>query len=57
VSFVLLCSFAGGVEPFLPPLEEPVICELCVWELLCSILSTMCGSRTGGWSLPCVMSD
>jgi hypothetical protein len=57
VSFALLCSFAGGVEPFLPPLEEPVICELCVWELLCSILSTMCGSRTGGWSLPCVMSD
>jgi hypothetical protein len=34
---VLLCSFACGVEPFLPPLEEPVICELCVWELLCSI--------------------
>jgi hypothetical protein len=21
----------------LPPLEESVICELCVWELLCSI--------------------
>jgi hypothetical protein len=21
------------------------------------ILRTMCGSRTGGWSLPCVMSD
>jgi hypothetical protein len=20
-------------------------------------LMTMCGSRTGGWSLPCVMSD
>jgi hypothetical protein len=20
-------------------------------------LRTMCGSRTGGWSLPCVMSD
>jgi hypothetical protein len=20
-------------------------------------LGTMCGSRTGGWSLPCVMSD
>jgi hypothetical protein len=30
VVFVLLCSFAGGVEPFLPPLEEPVVCELCV---------------------------
>jgi hypothetical protein len=24
---------------------------------LCRILRTMCGSRTGGWSLPCVMSD
>jgi hypothetical protein len=23
---------------------------------LCN-LRTMCGSRTGGWSLPCVMSD
>jgi hypothetical protein len=22
-----------------------------------NILRTMCGSRTGGWSLPCVMSD
>jgi hypothetical protein len=22
-----------------------------------SMLRTMCGSRTGGWSLPCVMSD
>jgi hypothetical protein len=22
-----------------------------------SELRTMCGSRTGGWSLPCVMSD
>jgi hypothetical protein len=21
------------------------------------LLRTMCGSRTGGWSLPCVMSD
>jgi hypothetical protein len=21
-------SFAGGVEPVLPPLEEPVVCEL-----------------------------
>jgi hypothetical protein len=22
----------------------------------CMVLRTMCGSRTGGWSLPCVMS-
>jgi hypothetical protein len=37
VSFAFLCSFAGGVEPFLPPLEEPVVWEFCLWELLCSI--------------------
>jgi hypothetical protein len=24
---------------------------------LSTIVRTMCGSRTGGWSLPCVMSD
>jgi hypothetical protein len=30
VIFVLLCSFAGGVEPFLPTLEESVVYELCV---------------------------
>jgi hypothetical protein len=24
---------------------------------VCGHLRTMCGSRTGGWSLPCVMSD
>jgi hypothetical protein len=37
VTFALLCSFAGGVEPFLPPLEESVVCELGEWELLCNI--------------------
>jgi uncharacterized protein YlxW (UPF0749 family) len=26
-------------------------------ELAEEKLRTMCGSRTGGWSLPCVMSD
>jgi hypothetical protein len=31
--FVLLPVF----EPFLPPLEEQVFCELCVWEPLFSI--------------------
>jgi hypothetical protein len=45
VSFALLCSFASGVEPFLPPLEEPVVCELCVWELLCIIcIAFFCAS-------------
>jgi hypothetical protein len=49
VSFALLCSFAGGVEPFLPPLEEPVFCELCVWELLYSIcIAFLCASLAFG---------
>jgi hypothetical protein len=46
VSFVLLCSFAGGVEPFLLPLEELVVSEFCVgaplwhmYSLLCAFLS------------------
>jgi hypothetical protein len=26
-------------------------------EAMLSYVRTMCGSRTGGWSLPCVMSD
>jgi hypothetical protein len=44
-------------------------CVLCASTLYCVnlknigvgfayvYLRTMCGSRTGGWSLPCVMSD
>jgi hypothetical protein len=35
--------------------------EKCMWHLdgnhTTEQLRTMCGSRTGGWSLPCVMSD
>jgi hypothetical protein len=31
VSLLLLCSFAGGVDPLLPPLEELAIFELCAW--------------------------
>jgi hypothetical protein len=26
-------------------------------EVEIDLVRTMCGSRTGGWSLPCVMSD
>jgi hypothetical protein len=26
-------------------------------DFLETLVRTMCGSRTGGWSLPCVMSD
>jgi hypothetical protein len=28
-----------------------------VTNIISGFLRTMCGSRTGGWSLPCVMSD
>jgi hypothetical protein len=33
--------------------------QMCVLSMHSSMgrLRTMCGSRTGGWSLPCVMSD
>jgi hypothetical protein len=26
-------------------------------EMEAALVRTMCGSRTGGWSLPCVMRD
>jgi hypothetical protein len=42
VSFVLLCSFAGSVEPFLPPLEEPMVCEFCVRALCCICIAFLC---------------
>jgi hypothetical protein len=28
-----------------------------IFGRLREVVRTMCGSRTGGWSLPCVMSD
>jgi hypothetical protein len=28
-----------------------------IYYMLGHLVRTMCGSRTGGWSLPCVMSD
>jgi hypothetical protein len=41
--------FASGVEPFLPPLEELVVCEHCVWELLRSIcIAFFCASLAFG---------
>jgi hypothetical protein len=35
----------------------PVTTTLVDEKSATSKLRTMCGSRTGGWSLPCVMSD
>jgi hypothetical protein len=38
----------------LQPLEIPT----WKWDdISMDFMRTMCGSRTGGWSLPCVMSD
>jgi hypothetical protein len=52
VILVLLCSFAGGVEPFLPHLEEPDVCELCLWELLCSIrIAFLCAFLHLAWHM------
>jgi hypothetical protein len=53
---------------FLQPLTPTCTCSLVNNEFACtkpycsqasqsSIVRTMCGSRTGGWSLPGVMSD
>jgi hypothetical protein len=37
-------------------MEENFRTEYLTFEVA-DFLRTMCGSRTGGWSLPCVMSD
>jgi hypothetical protein len=34
-----------------------VLCQILQAQQQMAQLRTMCGSRTGGWSLPCVMSD
>jgi hypothetical protein len=37
--------------------DDIVVKTRKVDNLVNDLLRTMCGSRTGGWSLPCVMSD
>jgi hypothetical protein len=41
------------------PLMLDVACNMgrLDFDLMVELLRTMCGSRTGGWSLLCVMSD
>jgi hypothetical protein len=36
---------------------QALIEQAAMQQAKSSALRTMCGSRTGGWSLPCVMSD
>jgi hypothetical protein len=40
----------------LPNRSDQFLNQLAVERCQCP-MRTMCGSRTGGWSLPCVMSD
>jgi hypothetical protein len=50
----LACPSAATAAP--PPTTSAPFHQL-MYEVLDLLLRTMCGSRTGGWSLPCVMSD
>jgi hypothetical protein len=54
VSFVILLEELEVGYPLLVVGYHVFILDTC--ESV-AILRTMCGSRTGGWSLPCVMSD
>jgi hypothetical protein len=38
-------------------IEHAFDCDVECVEHAEALVRTMCGSRTGGWSLPCVMSD
>jgi hypothetical protein len=62
ISFFAFLGFRSLVRVFLFgsllfsfSLYSPNVCV--VNALIKGRLRTMCGSRTGGWSLPCVMSD
>jgi hypothetical protein len=39
------------------PIDIPATWQADFLARFADVLRTMCGSRTGGWSLPCVMSD
>jgi hypothetical protein len=46
-SFIHFCEAYLGIPP-----------RFVLWRYFFQVkMRTMCGSRTGGWSLPCVMSD
>jgi hypothetical protein len=50
-------GFVTGIKQRpLPQLITGHVKWLFLWAHM-ELLRTMCGSRTGGWSLPCVMSD
>jgi hypothetical protein len=38
-------------------LDKTYAIPVDIHTLMVTDVRTMCGSRTGGWSLPCVMSD
>jgi hypothetical protein len=53
-------AIANGLEKQKDPGCPTIPCSVGSFKFekaLCDLVRTMCGSRTGGWSLPCVMSD
>jgi hypothetical protein len=52
-----LCWTAGSYVGRLDPKTTSLRSACHKYLGLTIPLRTMCGSRTGGWSLPCVMSD
>jgi hypothetical protein len=57
------CGFYEFQREYLAKLVELKVVKICEEQLeemevgTKNTVRTMCGSRTGGWSLPCVMSD
>jgi hypothetical protein len=44
-------------EPVAEAIAEAEATQIATSPVSHATVRTMCGSRTGGWSLPCVMSD
>jgi hypothetical protein len=57
------CGFYEFQREYLAKLVELKVVKICEEQLeemevgTKNTVRTMCGSNTGGWSLPCVMSD
>jgi hypothetical protein len=50
-------TIANGLENQKDPGCPTIPCSVGSYKFEKALLRTMCGLRTGGWSLPCVMSD
>jgi hypothetical protein len=57
IRILLAFSVAKGFKLHKMNVKSPFLNGVLEEEVYVRQLRTMCGSRTGGWSLPCVMSD